>query len=320
MSDELVLYPPELPTDVANIVDNAHCLDLRRMGRGSKVVHRVNLTAGGKPVSFGTRSERSDDELAAELWTHAEEDAEKHAKGRALYRVTANYAKPPQGTTASPQSFELRIGSDERSEAEHKSDLLSQLMAERRELFKQHVDLLSGTTKLANAVSSMVIGLSNALANVNERERAVAENATELRAIDAQAAADRERSRMFDKMLGPAIAAFQKKMGIAPAQPALPAGIIGVARELGSSFTVAQLEHAATTLGSGRMSELASVENEAELLNIVTWMLSIEMEKTMQVHAKLTDAQVPKVEQLIAWATAKGDELERERAAASSPA
>lgn len=329
MQDELALYPPELPTDVASILADAHTLDVRRLGRGSRVVHRVNLTNGENAVAHGSRTDRSDDDVAAEVWGAALEDANKFCKGQASYRITATYAKPPRGANAASESIELRVGDDVRSDAQLKGEWTSMMLAERSQLFKHYIELMTGSTRVVASVSTMMVGLSEALARVTERERDIAADATVQLEMRQAAAADRERMKLLEKFGVPALQMFRQKMGLPPAAvakpsaaaavadassstPATPAIVI-TARKLGASLTAEQLEHASTAFGDPRLAELATIEGEAELLDLYTWLSEQDMSALMSMSANLSEAQQPLMDALHTWGDAKAEDVRRAR-------
>ncbi len=321
MADEPVsYYPPDLPLQVTNVLEGTHTIDAKRLGKKPRVVARIKLTLGDEATPHGKRPDNlTDDQIAAELWSKLEADAEKHCKGHARYEIIAVKSKPRSGPTPDNDTFELEVGdapSREDRDADHRGDFLAELRQAHRDRHREYLELCTQTTKLAQAVGSMASGLAGAWNSVHARESDSKEHALEMKIIDTEREGERDRIRMLEKSVLPQLSRMLRAKA-----PALALGegdadkpeIVRVARKLGKSFTMEQLDSAAKILGSDRLRELASCSEAAEVLAIAAWLIAHE--KTEQVYDLLRDEQGPMVERLQELAIEEGDKRDREKAA-----
>lgn len=310
--------PPELTAEIAALMDNAISVELRREAPGKRrVVWRTVLQRDGRVVVHGTRPDWSDEQIAAELWSRAESDADDNSSGSGRYKITVCYAKPFKGPTATPATLPLVIGSggDANNEAVHRFDLIGEMRAERRELFTQHCALMREGVRMAQAVGNMATGLANAFSQIHEKTREVAAETENRAMVRVAQDSERERMRMFEKVLLPTLQIVRAKMGL-PAeasQPAVSSGILDTAHRLGKSLSASQRDTVRAKLGP-RFLEIEHVADENDLLSLCTWLFGSDMDGLLAVYATLDDAQTPLVEQLQQWAVDRGDEHERSQA------
>jgi hypothetical protein len=294
-------YPPDLPLEIANIVIGAHTLDVLRLGAKPRprTIGRVHLTCGGEPTPHGKRPDATDEQLAEEIWSKAEADAQKNCKGHAKYKIVATYSKPARGTTEEPKSFEIEVGdaplADERTQ---RDELLSESRQRERDKHREYLELCREVTGLAKAVGGMATGLATAWSSVHERESKSKEHALELAVLNADREGERERMRLLEKTVIPMLRVLQGKA------PALALGeadkdkpeIVRVARRLGRSLSAEQLDEAAELLGSDRLRELAAIDDASEVLAFMGWLIGHE--HVLDLYGKLREDQVPMVDRL----------------------
>lgn len=292
-------YPAEFATELDAALDNASSLTLRRMRPGKqKVLYRERLQVGTRDVWHGTRTERSPDEIAAQLFALAEGDADSECSGNAVYRVSLCYAKPPAGKTASPRDIELRVGQIlDSPEVQARYDLLQTLLAERQQLFGQTMSLLEKTAKVAASVATMAEALSNAFGKLHVAQSEVASR-TEMTALLAQQIEqDRMRFDAFKNVLTEAAPMVRAQLGL-PAPQQLPAPI-GIARKLALSMQPSQL--AILRRDFPRLLEAGTVRDEPSLVLVIADCIA-GADKLDALIDTLSPEQQALFEQLIAWA------------------
>ena len=314
MADEPIsFYPPDLPLQIANVIEGAHTLDVHRLGgKGKRIVAREHLTVDGQPTPHGKHPDRSDEEIAAAIWEKASADAEQHCKGFARYKAVAIYNKPPRGFAADAKFFEFEVGDPPLRTVDeaHRDSIIVEMNSLLAARHKEQIELLRETTKLAEAVGKMATGLASAWSSVHEKANEDKQHTLELAVLNSEREGERERMRLFEKSLVPMLRLLQGKRG---GQLALTEGeskqpeIVRVARKLGESLTVAQLDYAAKVLGRDRLRELASVENEAEVLALTSWLFDCDEAKVLDVYGQMRDDQVPMVDRLQELAAEAGE-------------
>lgn len=315
--DTISYYPADLALEIANIVTGAHTLDCSRMlGKRPKIVHREHLTADGQQCPHGKHPDATDEQLAAAIWSKLEDDANKHCKGFAKYKITAHYSKPARGTTAESQSFELEVGDPPlRSEAdEQRSDFTAELRQAHKDRHKEYIELSREMTALAKAIGTMATGLASAWNNVHERESHSKEHALELKILENEREGERERMRLLQTSVVPMLQMLRGKGVLALGDgDADKPEIVRVSRKLGRSLTAEQLDTANRTLGADRLRELASVDNESDALGILAWLIAHPSTETL--YNDLREDQVPMVLRLQELAAEAGEKREAEKVA-----
>ena len=293
MADDV--YPADLPTTLGSLLLHCHSLDVRRAGRGGRHVSRIALEHDAAAVKHGHRSDLADDAIATLVWAACTTDADAHCKGAQAYKVTATYAKPRSGPPPEPRSIDLQVGEpDEKAVERHQRDtVLAEVMANSREVFKQHLALLDQTTKLAKAVGDMATGLAGAFSQVWQREAAIATATTEAKFIDAEQASERTRMGMLEKLLTQGLSLARAKLGIAvdddKALPESPSKLVRTARAFGAGLTAATLAKAREVLGSDAdLAALRVVSDEPETLAILARFYAHDVSNLMALYETLT--------------------------------
>jgi hypothetical protein len=305
-------YPPDLPVEITNIVTGAHTIDAQRIGKKPRVVARVKLTTGDEPTPHGKRPDNlSDEEIAAELWGKCEADAQKNCKGFARYKIVATYSKPKQGPTPDPQHFEIEVGDPplRDRDGEIRDGVLGELQTLLSGRHREYLELMRESTKLATAVGTMATGLAGAWTTVHQKQSEGREHMLELAVLNSERESERERMRLFEKSVVPMLKLLQGKrapLALGEADSDKPE-IVRVARQLGRSLTAEQLERTAKILGADRLRELATIEEEADLLGLTGWLFAIDESKVLDAYGILRDDQIPMVEKLQNWAADEGE-------------
>lgn len=318
MEDTVAFYPAELPADIDDIITGAHTLDVRRMQKGNRIVHRVQLTIEGKAVAHGQRTDRATVDIASEIWAKASDDANNLPRQSCRYRITATYAAPARGTSAEPRSFEMQVGdSFEADERTQRQDFLSELRAERRELWTNHMTLMRETTRIAQTVGTIANGLAEAIGKLAERERELNESGLEREALRNANENDRQKMQMLQKTMAQVLA-MMKARGVklpgSGAEPAAPAEspaptqthrIVGIARTFGRSLSAAQKALARTRFGSSRLEDFAEVDAPEEVMQVCAWLYNQNQSDTLAVYDTLSQSQGELAAELQEWAVAE---------------
>ena len=302
MADDV--YPADLPTQLAAILGNAHSLDVRRAGRGRKPglhVDRIALTHAGVAVKHGTRSDATDEDVASLVWAAASADANAKCNGAQLYKVTASYAKPKTGPAPDARSIDLQVGDaddedEQQQQRRQRSDAFAECLADKRAIFGELMKTLGECRKMAESMSTMAIGLVGAQAAVTDRERANAQASLEAKFIESEQAGERERMKMLQTFLVPALGMLQAKLGIAPAPIAGDAKhseLVRASRAFVGSLTGAQREEIKRKLGStvlDALDKLREVDDDPaamlELLKFYSAPQSAIVDVYMQLDAQ----------------------------------
>lgn len=305
-------FPPEFAMALDDALDSATVLTLRRVKPGkAKVVHRERLQLAGKDVHHGARTDYGGstdvaaESLAAELYRLADDDATAECNCNALYIVSVAYAKPPAGRTAAPREIPLQIGvAFESTEQQQKHDFISMLLADRRELFAQHIALMKAISGVHTSTSSMADSMSKAFVNIHQQQLQVAE-ASDTRAL-AKLQLDQDNLRLgtFKSLVSEVMPMVRAKFGIAePTKAELPA-MLQVARKLALSFRPEQL--AIIVRDAPFLQRAVSITTEAELLSLVVELLAAPADKFPgALEATLSGEQQAMFEQLILWANSQ---------------
>lgn len=299
-------FPPDFAMALDDALDSGIALTMRRVKPGkAKVVHREQLLLAGKPVHHSGRTDRSHEEIAAQLYAIADDDATSECNCNALYRVTIAYAKPPAGKTAGPREIDLQIGMVfDSTEAQQKHDFISMLLSDRRELFAQHIALMKAISGVHTSTSSMADSMSKAFVNIHQQQLAVSAE-TDARAL-ARLQFDQDNVRIgtFKDLVGEVMPLVRAKLGIAePTKSELPP-MLKIARQLALSFRPEQLAIVARDLPF--MQRAVSMKTEAELLALVVELLQAPADKFPgQLEATLSPEQQRDFEAIIMWANSQ---------------
>lgn len=299
-------FPPDFAMQLDDALDSGVALTMRRVKPGkAKVIHREQLLLAGKPVHHGGRTDRSFEEIAAQLYALADDDATSDCNCNALYRVTISYAKPPAGKTAAAREIDLQIGvAFETPEAQQKHDFVAMLLADRRELFAQHINLLKATSGAYASTSAMADAMSSAFVKIHTTQLEVAAQ-SDTRALAAlQFQQDNMRIGTFKELVGEIMPVVRAKFGIAePTKAELPP-MLKIARQLALSFRPEQLAIVARDLPF--MQRAVSIKTEAELLQLVVELLQAPSDKFPGVlEATLSAEQQRDFESIILWANSQ---------------
>jgi hypothetical protein len=299
-------FPPDFAMQLDDALDNAVALTLRRVKPGkAKVVHREQLQREGKPVAHGSRTERSHEEIAAQLYEIADDNATSECNCNALYRVTIAYAKPPAGKTASAREIELQIGvAFDTPEAQQRHDFISLLLADRRELFAQHINLLKATSGAYASTSAMADAMSSAFVKIHTTQLEVAAQSDTRALAKLQLDQDNMRIDTFKGLVEQVMPLVRAKMGIPEPQKAELPPMLKIARQLALSFRPEQL--AIITRDLPFMQRAVSMKTEAELLALVVELLQAPSDKFPgQLEGTLSAEQQRDFEAIIMWANAQ---------------
>lgn len=313
-------YPPDFPVELANVVRGCHTLDAQRITSASKknkIVARLNLKLGDEPTPHGKDPDMTCEEIAADLWGKIEADAKAHCKGFAKYKIVATYSKPKQGPTPEPASFEIECGDAPLLDRDGKvrDEILSECQTLLHARHREYLELARETTKLATAVGTMATGLAGAWSSVHESRAKGNEHVLEMKMLDNEREAERERIRMFQATVIPMLRMIQGKGSTKPTKDdgSGKPEIVQVARKLGRSLDENQLQAAAKLLGADRLRELRDVDEAADVMAIGAWLIGHE--NTEALYNELREDQAPLVLRLQELLVAGGAAHETEKRA-----
>jgi hypothetical protein len=307
--DAVGYFPPELATDLEGLLDSATTLECRRLRPGKpRLVRRIPLTYDSRPVVHGSRTDRSVDSIASELWEHAERDADDACNGSAMYKVTLHYAKPSRGVTSIPRSFELRVGFvSDSPEQQQKLDFISTLLAERDKLFAHQLRLYDAATKVVTSCATMADALAGGFVKLHEGQSQVAE-VSDLRALhQADHAQEQFRVSAFTDLVKQVMPMVRAKLGVPePANALAPAtsGPLAIARAFAQSLKPDQLSLIGRDMPELR--EAATVTDEPGLLRVLVHVLGLPNDKVQPLFDSFDAAQQDQFTKLILWAQEQG--------------
>lgn len=318
---ETETYPVELPAQIAALLTSAIAIDVRRAGRGRKAgnfVERIPLRLDDGMVTHNKRTDASDEEIAALVWTSCTNDAHARCGGSQLYRVTFEYAKPRTGPSPSSRTIDVQVGEpeedDEGLDRRQRREWHAEIISNHRSMFDCHIKLLEQTTKLAKAVSDMAIGLVGAHESIASREREQASSVLEHKLLDSERASDAEKMDLLKQFIGPTLALVRAKLGITETvvpqpgdDPAWPE-IVKVSRAFARSLTTAQLDTARRCFGTtSELEALRDVTTEADALRALATFYARPQGAIVEVYFTLDPTQQSHAETLQRLTAEAGD-------------
>jgi hypothetical protein len=255
-------------------------------------------TAEGVAVDHQSRPQDRPEDIAAKLGALCIEHARSNG-GTGWYQAELTVAKPARGSAAKPRRVSFLIGGD-RAAVDDTRELYRDALKSEREHSAKLVDQI---VALVSATSDVMRGVVEGHAAVTERERAIAKEGAEMRAVELEHQASLQRTRTFEKMLAPAGDLIRSQF--APPPPTSGPNdartpLVRLAHQLHASFDDAQWSTAREVLPSaGPLERLGAAANDADVLGCVTDILALSNTSLQALYERvLNDEQRALVLQL----------------------